>query len=84
MKPIRFIPRLDIKGPNLIKGMQLEGLRIVGDPNEHAKKYYQQGADELLYIDTVASLYGRNSLKEIISKTTKNVFIPITWRRRAK
>ncbi len=78
MKPIRFIPRLDIKGPNLIKMVQLEGLRVIGDPNEHAKKYYQQGADELLYIDTVASLYGRNSLKEIISKTTKNVFIPIT------
>ena len=75
---IRLIPRLDIKGPNLIKGIHLEGLRVVGDPEMYAKKYYDDGADELLYIDIVASLYGRNNLKEIIKKTVKNVFIPIT------
>lgn len=78
MRKIRLIPRLDIKGPNLIKGMQLEGLRVIGDPNKHAIKYYQQGADELLYIDSVASLYGRNSLNELITKAVKDVFIPIT------
>ena len=78
MGKIRIIPRLDIKGPNLIKSIQLEGLRVIGDPNIFAKKYYNDGADELLYMDSVASLYGRNSLKGLISKAVENVFIPIT------
>lgn len=79
MKKIRIIPRLDIKGPNVIKGIHLEGLRIVGNPSELAKKYYDQGADEILYIDVVASLYGRENILEIIRKTTSlGVFIPIT------
>ncbi len=77
-KRIRIIPRLDIKGPNLIKGIQLEGLRIVGDPGEFATKYYNAGADELIYSDIVASLYGRNSLLDIVAKTTKDIFIPLT------
>ena len=78
MKSIRLIPRLDIKGPNLIKGINLEGLRVIGSPNEYALKYYEQGADELIYIDSVASLYGRNHLREIIEEATENIFIPIT------
>lgn len=78
MKNLRLIARLDIKGPNVIKGIHLEGLRVVGNPNELAKKYYNQGVDELIFMDTVASLYGRNQLSEIINKATKNVFIPIT------
>ena len=78
MRKIRLIPRLDIKGPNLIKGIHLEGLRVIGSPNEHALKYYQQGADELIYMDCVASLYGRNSLDDIIQSTAKDVFVPIT------
>lgn len=78
MRKIRLIPRLDIKGPNLIKGIHLEGLRIIGDPNKHALEYYNDGADELLYMDSVASLYGRNNLEDLISKAVKNVFIPIT------
>jgi cyclase len=73
-----LLARLDIKGPNLIKGIHLEGLRVIGSPNEYAKKYYQQGADELLFIDTVASLYGRNHLGDIIQAAAKNIFIPIT------
>ena len=77
MKP-RIIARLDIKGPNLIKGIHLEGLKIVGNPNEYAIKYYQKGADELLLMDSVASYYGRNNLIEVIKKTAENVFIPIT------
>jgi imidazole glycerol-phosphate synthase subunit HisF len=77
-KNIRFIPRLDIKGPNLVKGIHLEGLKILGDPNTFAKHYYDSGADELLYMDSVASLYGRNSLSEIIEKTVKEIFIPFT------
>ena len=75
---IRLIPRLAIKGPNLIKGVHLEGLRVIGDPNTYAQRYYEQGADELIYMDCVASLYGRNNLSEIVKKTVKNVFIPIT------
>lgn len=74
----RIIPRLDIKGPNLVKGIHLEGFRVLGKPEDFAKLYYEQGADELIYQDTVASLYQRNSLSEIISRTIKDVFIPIT------
>ena len=74
----RIIPRLDIKGPNLVKGMHLEGLRVLGKPEDFAKFYYESGADELIYQDVVASLYGRNSLHEVISKTAKEIFIPLT------
>jgi cyclase len=77
-KKVRLISRLDIKGPNLIKGIHLEGLRVIGDPQEYAKKYYLQGADELIYIDIVASLYGRSKLPEIVSRTVEEVFIPLT------
>jgi imidazole glycerol-phosphate synthase subunit HisF len=78
MRKIRLIARLDIKGPNLIKGIHLEGLRVIGSPNEHALRYYNQGADELIYMDCVASLYGRNSLGEIIQDAAKDVFVPMT------
>ncbi len=78
MKNIRIIPRLDIKGPNLVKGIHLEGLRVLGRPENFAEFYYNSGADELMYQDTVASLYGRNSLLDIIEKTAKKVFIPMT------
>ncbi len=78
MRNIRLIPRLDIKGPNLIKGIHLEGLRVMGDPQEFAQRYYEQGADELLYVDVVASLYGRNSLHDIVQRATRNVFVPLT------
>lgn len=75
---VRIIPRLDIKGPNLVKGIHLEGLRVLGKPADFAQYYYQSGADELLYIDIVASLYGRNSLDDIIAETAKTIFIPLT------
>lgn len=78
MSNLRIIPRLDIKGKNLIKGVQLEGLRVIGDPQEHAVRYYEAGADELIYMDIVASLYGRNNLSDIISRAAERVFIPIT------
>jgi len=78
MKTVRVIPRLDIKGPNLVKGIHLEGLRVLGKPSDFAKYYYEQGADELLFMDVVASLYERNSLHHIISETAKKIFIPIT------
>ena len=78
MKKIRLIPRLDIKGPNLIKGVHLEGLRVIGDPKEFSRRYYEQGADELLYVDVVASLYGRNSLHDIVRLVAHDVFVPLT------
>jgi cyclase len=78
MRNIRLIARLDIKGPNLIKGIHLEGLRVMGSPNEHALQYYLQGVDELIYIDCVASLYGRNHLGDIVSSAAKDIFVPMT------
>lgn len=78
MKNIRLIARLDVKGPNLVKGVQLEGLRKIGDPNKFAKEYYDQGIDEIIYMDIVASLYERNNLFDIVRRTTQDVFIPIT------
>jgi cyclase len=60
---IRIIPRLDIKGPNLVKGIHFEGLRVLGKPE---------------YMDAVASLYGRNSLLDIVERTAREIFIPLT------
>lgn len=77
-RTVRVIARLDIKGPNLIKGIHLEGLRVLGSPNEYAMRYYRQGADELIYMDCVASLYGRNNLSDIVQKAAENIFIPMT------
>lgn len=76
--PPRIIARLDIKAPNLVKGIHLEGLRVMGDPAEHALRYYREGADELLYVDIVASLYGRNSLSELVERTAADIFVPLT------
>jgi|SRR5437773_3129641 len=78
MKNIRVIARLDIKGPNLVKGIHLEGLRVLGKPEDFAQYYYENGADELFYQDVVASLYERNSLHDIISTTARKSFIPLT------
>jgi cyclase len=75
---IRLIARLDIKGSDLIKGIQMEGVRKLGDPREFACRYYEDGIDEILYIDAVASLYGRDKLLEIIKQTSENVFVPVT------
>lgn len=73
----RLIARLDIKGPNVIKGVRMEGLRVVGKPKDLAQKYAWE-AHELLYIDTVASLYGRNHLRELLEETSERVFLPLT------
>lgn len=76
-KKIRLIARLDVKDENLVKGIQMEGLRKLGDPNAFARDYYAQGIDELLYVDIVASLYNRNNLSDIVRKTVDEVFIPV-------
>ncbi len=78
MTMLRVIPRLDIKNDTVVKGINFEGLRVVGSAYDLPLKYYHDGADELLYIDSVASLYGRNSLNDIIRKASKDIFIPLT------
>lgn len=78
MNKVRIIARLDIKNDYVIKGIHLEGLRKVGNPNEMATRYYNQGVDEIIFIDAVAAYYDRNSLSDIIARTCKDVFVPIT------
>lgn len=78
MKSKRIIARLDIKGPNVIKGIQFECLRVMGKPADMAEEYYAQGADEFIYLDTVASLYQRNNLLEVVKEASKNIFVPLT------
>ena len=78
MGNLRIIARLDIKGANLIKGVHLEGVRKLGDPQVFARRYYQAGIDELIYMDAVASLYKRDSFLDIVRHTARNVFIPLT------
>lgn len=76
-KKIRLVARLDVKDDFLVKGIQYEGLRKLGDPHDFARRYYGQGVDEILYL-AVASLYERNNLGNILERTTADVFIPIT------
>ena len=78
MKNFRIIPRLDIKNGLLVKGINLEGLRVLGKPFDFAKKYYLEGADEICYIDIVASLYGTKNLAKFIKITSESNFIPLT------
>tara|TARA_B100001057_G_C22721603_1_gene899936 strand:+ start:271 stop:1032 length:762 start_codon:yes stop_codon:yes gene_type:complete len=78
MNKTRIIARLDIKNDYVIKGIHLEGLRKIGNPNELAKKYYNEGVDEIIFMDAVAAYYDRNSLTEIINRACEDVFVPIT------
>lgn len=78
MKNIRIIPRLDIKGPNVVKPVHTEALRVVGNPRELALRYYEEGADEILYLDIVASLYQRNLDFDLLKSVTENIFVPVT------
>ncbi|MBU1148321.1 MAG: imidazole glycerol phosphate synthase subunit HisF [Candidatus Omnitrophica bacterium] len=78
MSKKRIIARIDVKNEYVIKGIHLEGLRKIGDPNKLAIKYYEEGIDEIIFMDAVASLYDRNNLFHIIEKACKDVFIPIT------
>ena len=74
----RVIARLDVKPPNLVKGIHLEGVRKLGKPETFAERYYAQGIDEIIYQDVVASLYGRSSIAALVEETAKQVFVPIT------
>jgi len=78
MNKTRIIARVDVKNEYVIKGIHLEGLRKVGDPNEMAKQYFQDGVDEIIFMDAVAAYYDRNSLTHIIERACKDVFVPIT------
>lgn len=78
MLTLRIIPKLEVKGENLIKGIHLEGLRIVGKPETAALKYAQAGADELIYIDLVASLYQRQNWIKIVKRTAEQIYVPLT------
>src|SRR3989442_7088576 len=78
VKRVRIIPRLDIKGPYIVKGVHLEGLRVLGRPEPFARHYYENGADELVFMDVVASLYGRNSLVDVIRSIAREIFVPLT------
>ncbi|WP_340302379.1 imidazole glycerol phosphate synthase subunit HisF [Roseobacter sp. HKCCD7870] len=78
MQPPRLISRLDIKGDNVIKGIHLEGLRVIGAPREIARRYYQAGIDEIVYMDAVASLYGRNNILSVIEQAARDIFVPLT------
>jgi len=77
-KKVRIIPRLDVKGVNLVKGVHLEGLRVLGNPAQFAAEYYKDGADEIIFMDSVASLYGRNNLHHIVKSVAQEIFIPMT------
>jgi cyclase len=74
----RVIARLDVKAPNLVKGIHLEGLRVIGDPQAFARRYYEDGIDEILYVDIVASLYGRNNILDVVRRAAADVFVPLT------
>ena len=78
MNSIRVIPRIDIKGEKLVKTIRLEGVKVLGDPIDFTKKYYEEGADEILLNDVVASLYERNSLNYVVKNIASNMFVPIT------
>ena len=78
IKPIRIITGMDIKGPNLVKGIQFDGYRALGMAQDYAYLYYREGADEIIFYDTVASLYQRNNLLEFVTAVSKHIFIPLT------
>ena len=78
MHKIRIIARVDVKNEFVIKGVHLEGLRKLGNPNEMALNYYKNGIDEIIFMDAVASYYDRNSLSELIQEACENIFVPIT------
>jgi cyclase len=72
----RIIAKLDVKSPYVVKPVHFEGLRKIGLPSDLAKKYYEQGADEVMYIDIVASLYQREILFDEIERSANELFIP--------
>jgi cyclase len=74
----RLIVCLDVKGGRVVKGVQFEGLRDVGDPVELARRYEEEGADEVTFLDISASAEERGTLWELVQRTAERLFIPLT------
>lgn len=74
----RIIPCLDVKNGETVKGINFENLQYAGDPIELAKKYSEEGADELVFLDITATNEGRKTTAQMVEKVAKQVFIPFT------
>ena len=74
----RIIPCLDVTGGRVVKGVNFVGLRDAGDPVELAARYNEQGADELVFLDITASSDGRDTMVDVVGRTAREVFIPLT------
>jgi cyclase len=75
---VRVIPCLDVDAGRVVKGVNFEGLRDAGDPVELARRYDEQGADELTFLDITASSSGRETTYDVVRRTAEQVFIPLT------
>ena len=74
----RIIPCLDVRNGKVVKGVNFEGIKDVGDPVECAYAYNQQGADEIVFYDITASYEGRGVMLDVVRETAKKVFVPLT------
>ncbi|WP_044641975.1 imidazole glycerol phosphate synthase subunit HisF [Risungbinella massiliensis] len=74
----RIIPCLDVKEGNVVKGIQFQGLRQMGDPVAMAKRYNAEGADELIFLDISATVEGRSTMLDVVERTAQELFIPLT------
>jgi len=75
---VRVIPCLDVAAGRVVKGVNFEGLRDIGDPVELASRYYQEGADEVTFLDVHASSENRRTMLDVVTKCAEQVFIPLT------
>ncbi len=73
----RIIPCLDVADGRVVKGVQFLGLRDAGDPVEIARRYDEEGADELVFLDIQASTDNRNTMLDVVSRTSEEVFMPL-------
>ena len=78
MPAVRVIPCLDVAAGRVVKGVNFEGLRDIGDPIELASRYYQEGADEVTFLDVHASSENRKTMLDVVTKCAEQVFIPLT------
>jgi imidazole glycerol-phosphate synthase subunit HisF len=76
--PVRVIPCLDVADGRVVKGVNFQGLRDAGDPVELSKRYYEQGADELTFLDVNATVDNRATAWDMVTRTAEQVFIPLT------
>ena len=77
-KTFRVIAKIDVKSSSVIKGINFEGMRKIGNAKFFAKKYFRAGADELIINDVNASLFGRSTALDLLKSCCKNIFIPVT------